>query len=137
MAASSIIEVDSSPKIFIPTLTEASEPKNMPAQSQIEAWHDLICDADATSNKSIYKQKGVDPKSFNGRCRYRPESLFPQHDIVKNSVIYRFNVVVLTGEKDANGNWVIHTDDNGGLKIPKFITVDATGFLDNFELVTK
>lgn len=90
--------------IFIPNLSEAPRPIDSPSDDDIQRWHDM------TESKTVYKQKECDPKSFNAKVRFKPDHVFPEYEILKNKVKYKFRVIVLNG-KDKDGLWITHNVD--------------------------
>lgn len=77
-------------KLAMPEATHV--PENMPTMQQLGEWDNLVgklfIKFDPKTNKVFEKLEKV---------RYKPINLFPNHDIVKNRVTYRFNVAVVFG----------------------------------------
>ena len=133
MAASTIIDpkTEKSPKIIVPNFVELTEPSNMPPAAMLEKWHDMA------NSTTAYKQKDVDPNSYNSKLRFMPNAVIPFHDVANNMVEIKFNVAVVT-HKDAHGNWVPHvvdaTEDNPNGRHNSFF-FPCSQFLDAFVAV--
>lgn len=108
-------------KLIIPSPAEAILPSNMPSEGQIEAW-----------DKNLHRQfKKKVPSPGEVESVFTPFCLFPEHDVTKNLVEYRYNVAMTTTPDD-KPNAVI-----AGIKQIREQTffADVKLFLDQFVAV--
>lgn len=127
MAAIITAEKDNTPRIFIPNISELEKPLNAPSDEQIEVWHNFC------NTNTVYKQKGVDPQSLNGKLVFKPTCVIPKYDGV--NVEYRYDVVGLVNVKDEKGDrkpYYIRKTSECPNGIAFLFPVPAKSFLDLF-----
>lgn len=108
-------------KLILPSSPEeSSAPSNMPPAKQIAKWQENV------EKKVKFKLKDTKGGHIIGSdaaklCEYAVDHLFPEHNTIKNTVNYRYNVVMLI-------EW---PKDMRTQPLPTFF-MDVSQFHDNF-----